>query len=80
MKGMMEALEPLYGKITVPIVAYHGDTDRCTEIDGVKRLLEQCGSSDKELVVMEGGYHMLLEGPEKEEVATKIVDWMLARL
>lgn len=43
----------------------------------VKRLLAAAASKDKELREFPGGYHELLMGPEKEEAARTLKEWIL---
>ncbi len=44
----------------------------------LKRHLAAISSSDITLKEVEGGYHELLFGPEKEQVRQWIMDWILA--
>lgn len=46
-------------------------------MQAVKRLLAAAASTDKELKEFPGGYHELLMGPEKEEAAKTLKDWIL---
>ena len=43
----------------------------------VKRLLGNASSRDTELKEFPGGYHELLQGPEKEEAFVTLRDWVL---
>jgi len=45
----------------------------------VKRLLGNASSRDTELKEFPGGYHELLQGPEKEEAFVTLRDWVLRR-
>lgn len=46
-------------------------------LQAVKRLLAAAASTNKELKEFPGGYHELLMGPEKEEAAKTLKDWIL---
>lgn len=43
----------------------------------VKRLLRNCSSRDVTLFEVEGGYHELFMGPEKDLVMQRIIQWVL---
>ena len=61
---------------TQPVLFMHGSADELTDPEGTKSFYENCSSSDKELVVWDGLYHELINEPEKEEVISKIINWM----
>jgi putative lipoic acid-binding regulatory protein len=46
-------------------------------VQAVKRLLAAAASKDKELREFPEGYHELLMGPEKEEAARTVKEWIL---
>ncbi|GLC59571.1 hypothetical protein PLESTB_001501600 [Pleodorina starrii] len=62
----------------LPILAVHGTADRCTSLPAVREMLKHVSSTDVKLIEVEGGYHELLMGPEKEQVRAGIRDWLLA--
>ena len=58
LKAFRLAGEPSFqSKITVPIYACHGTSDRCTSLPAVKRLLKGASSKDQVLNEIKGGYH-----------------------
>jgi acylglycerol lipase len=72
----MNDLEKHYAELTLPIYATHGDTDKCTNCKAVELMLTKVSSKDKKMDVIIGGYHEILLGPEKEEVAGNIISWL----
>jgi len=65
-------------QLQLPILAVHGTTDHCTNMKAVENLLKGCASKDTTFKTIEGGYHELLLGPEKDEVITLVTEWILA--
>ena len=61
----------------LPILALHGTADKITSYTAVKRLLANAASTDTQLKEFPGGYHELLQGPEKEEAFVTLRDWIL---
>lgn len=58
LKAFRIAGDPKFqARITVPIYACHGTTDRCTSLSAVKRLIKEAASTDKTLQEIKGGYH-----------------------
>ena len=51
----------------------------CGWLQAVRRLVKAAQSQDKTLHEVEGGYHELLMGPEKEGVMSLVQDWILSR-
>lgn len=60
-----------------PLLAIHGDADRCTSLKAVKAVVD--GAADGELVVVSGGYHELLHGATAAAATKTLLDWTLAR-
>lgn len=75
-----KAAEKEFAKINQPILIMHGTEDKLTEPDGSQNLYDQCSSTDKEIILYEGGYHELTRDLVKDEVLGKMVDWMDARM
>ncbi|CAL5220245.1 g2225 [Coccomyxa viridis] len=63
--------------LRLPILAIHGTADKITSYTAVKRLLANAASTDTALKEFPGGYHELLQGPEKEEAFVTLRDWIL---
>ena len=66
-------------QIKTPILVMHGTEDRLASVDATKRLFENIGSSDKELVIYPGFYHELFNEPEKQEVFARVTEWLAKR-
>ena len=77
MKLGMEALAKVYNKLDTPTVAFHGTSDFVTDMVGVQTMLAKSSIEDKETFLIAGGYHVLLEGPEKEQVLSKLRSWLV---
>ncbi|KAG2496090.1 hypothetical protein HYH03_005693 [Edaphochlamys debaryana] len=67
------------GAFKLPILGVHGTSDRCTSLPALREHLKHVPSPDVTLHEVEGGYHELLQGPEKEQVRAQIRDWVLDR-
>ncbi|KXZ55182.1 hypothetical protein GPECTOR_3g328 [Gonium pectorale] len=61
----------------LPILGVHGTSDRCTSLPALRAHLKAVSSTDVTLKEVEGGYHELLHGPEKETVRAFIQAWIL---
>jgi len=65
--------------LTCPLLAIHGDADRCTSLPAVRRLVGAAASADKSLVVFPGGYHELLHPWEgRDKAVATLRDWVVA--
>ena len=62
----MAALKKRYSEITVPVFGHHGSKDKCTSMRAHKAFMNSISSTDKTLSIVDGGYHELLMGPQKE--------------
>lgn len=78
-KAMQEVTE-WATRITTPVLVMHGTEDKLASLDATKRMFENIGSRDKELVVYPGFYHELFNEPEKGEVFERVTDWLDARI
>lgn len=79
LKWGMDNLTKQYHHLTTPVVAFHGTHDTVTYIGGVKALLAGCSTADKKVHEIDGGYHVLLEGPEREQVYSNLHCWLASR-
>lgn len=73
----MNAMKKRYAEITVPVFGHHGSSDKCTSLRAHQAFMAAISSSDKTLSLVEGGYHELLMGPQKEQCKSTIADWIL---
>lgn len=69
-------MEKNYDKFRLPIYACHGLTDKCTSISAVEALLRGSKSLDVVLNGIEGGYHEMFHGPERELCTRKLIQWL----
>jgi acylglycerol lipase len=72
----MEEVARRASEIKTPILVMHGTEDRLASVEATKRLFENVGTSDKELVIYPGFYHELFNEPEKQEVFERLSDWL----
>ena len=83
--GLVRALEAsntLFSSYSVPFHINHGTNDPGVPVEGSKRLFEQCKTpdGDKELNIVEGGYHALFSQLDAEKTMQHEIDWMEARI
>ena len=67
------------GEFDLPLLAIHGDADRCCSFPHTAAFVEACGSKDKTLVPLEGGAHLIMHGPERQHVTDTLAKWILDR-
>ena len=65
--------------VTLPLLCMHGVSDKIVSVDGTKDFFENASSRDKELHLMSGMFHEILNEKGFESVAEKIVDWLAKR-
>lgn len=76
----MKAANAGAAAMTVPLYMHHGDVDTVTYEPATKKFYEAAvGCKDKVYTSVQGGYHEILLGPEKESTIEAIGDWILAR-
>jgi alpha-beta hydrolase superfamily lysophospholipase len=56
----MHALKSKYSTFTLPIYGHHGSCDRCTSMKAHQAFVDAVRSEDKQMNVVEGGYHELI--------------------
>lgn len=78
-EAAMNAMKKRYADVTVPVFGQHGSSDKCTSLRAHQTFIDGISSSDKTLSLVEGGYHELLMGPQKEQCMSTIADWILQR-
>lgn len=66
-------------QLRLPLYVAHGTDDRCTNAAASRALVAAASSPDKVFVDVEGGYHELLMGPERDACVARMVDWMVVR-
>lgn len=69
-----------FDKIKVPFLLLHGSDDKLAEPKGSEQLYEKASSNDKEFHRYKDYYHELIFEPGKEQIITKILDWIKTRI
>lgn len=77
----MESINRNLEEVKVPFKIFMGEMEGRVDVEAVKRLAEVAKSSDKEIEIVEGGYHQLFQDvPEvTEKVCQNVKAWVLAR-
>lgn len=83
--GLVDALETaqaLMKDYAVPFHINHGSDDWGVPVTGSQRLFELCQTpeSDKELNIVEGGYHCLMSELDAPAILQHEIDWMERRI
>ncbi len=65
-----------FDAITDPVFILHGSSDSLVPAAGSRYLYENCGSADKTLRVVEGGYHELFNDLEKHSLLAELCQWV----
>jgi acylglycerol lipase len=70
-----------YAELSVPLLVVNGSDDQVTTPDAARAFIDLAGSTDKTLVLVEGGRHMLLDDPPSStEALDAILAWIDQRL
>ncbi|KAM7250207.1 hypothetical protein ACFE04_022090 [Oxalis oulophora] len=67
-------------RVKVPFLVLHGTADTVTDPEASQKLYEEASSTDKTLKLCEGLLHDLLFEPEREEIASHIIEWLNSRV
>ncbi len=67
------------GQLKLPLLVMYGTSDSVNPIEGSQALIQAAASSDKTLKTYAGVYHDMLNEPERDQIATDIVAWLIAR-
>ncbi len=79
MISTIDASNASFQKISCPLLVIHGGADKLTNPKGSMKMYEQVSSSDKQIEIIAGAYHELINEPEKEKVMELIKDWITER-
>ena len=63
-------------EVRVPLLIFHGTSDRLAAVDGSKRLYSRASSADKTLRLCEGLFHEVFNEPEREALLDELVKWL----
>ncbi|HDR9097087.1 TPA: lysophospholipase [Burkholderia vietnamiensis] len=66
------------GSLRVPVLIYHGTSDKLTEPDGSRAFGAHVGSPDRTLTLYEGGFHETMNDLERERVIDALIAWIHA--
>lgn len=77
--GGIEAVQAAMESFTLPLLILHGTADKVNPIEGSRELAARARSADKTLKIYDGLYHDLLNEPERDQVASDVLDWIRAR-
>lgn len=69
-----------YSQITVPVLAIHGTYDTITNARGSVEFIDEVGSTDKILHLVQGGRHDLFDDYVSNEARDTIIDWISERI
>jgi len=65
-----------YVEITAPLLAIHGEDDQNTDPTGSVDLVAAVSSDDAELILVDGGWHSLLDDDAGPEVVDALLLWL----
>lgn len=77
MNAMYDSLE----EVNVPFKIFMGENEGRVDVDAVKQLARVAKSTDKEIEIVEGGYHQLFQDVPvvTQKVCQRVQQWVLAR-
>ncbi len=78
-QGITEANQR-FGEIKLPLLVMHGAEDRLADPAGSKAIYAGASSEDKQIKILDGMFHELVNEPEKEDIMNEMVSWMEARM
>jgi acylglycerol lipase len=68
-----------YPELVLPLLAVHGSADTSTDPAGSAELVATVSSADKELLVVDGGFHALLDDLDAEATVAAVLHWLDSR-
>jgi esterase/lipase len=68
LKLLLKEMQAALPKIDVPVLLIHSRDDDYVFKDSMERIYHQLGSSDKQMLWVEGGGHVITEEPTREAV------------
>ena len=81
--AMLNGLENLglqRNEFSRPVIIFHGRQDKLADLQTSKDFIENCKSTDKELVIYEDMYHVVFHEPEIHEILERCVKWINERI
>ena len=65
--------------ISIPVIIFQGKLDKGISPGAVEKFYEKLGTKDKELYIIEDGYHALLTDPSFQDKWDVLLEWMKTR-
>ena len=76
----LEALQTKVSNVITPLLVFQGNADKIVSPDDTKRFVENCKSTDKEIVIYDDMYHDIYQEPEILEIIDKHIKWVNERV
>ncbi len=73
-------LEQSFPQFTLPVLILHGTHDKATKYQGSQQFHDAASSNDKTLILVDGGYHDLLNDTVRDQVMDDVTRWTEARV
>lgn len=73
---LSRAVRKTLHRVTIPLLLIHSKEDDLTSPKGAKLVYNKATTDDKELIILEDSYHMVLYDNEKEFVFAKCLEFM----
>lgn len=67
------------GQLKLPLLVLYGTADSVNPIEGSQAFVQGVASTDKTLKAYPGVYHDMLNEPERDQIATDVIAWLVAR-
>ena len=72
--------EPILHKVNIPFTVFHGTVDMLADVDGSRALYRQASSKDKQLNLLGGFKHEVVNEIDRQMVLDAMVTWIEERL
>lgn len=66
--------------LRLPLLVFHGEDDAIAGPEGTRRLFAAAGSAHKELRMVKGALHEMLNDSGRDEMVSELRDWLVDRL
>jgi carboxylesterase len=76
LKYLIKEMQAILPKITVPVLLIHSRDDDYVIMDSMQQIYEHLGTSDKQMLWVEGGGHVITEEPTRETVFKAAADFV----
>ncbi len=72
----MTRIEARRAELSVPLLVFHGTSDKLTEPDGSRDFVAHAGSADRTLTLYDGSYHETMNDLDRVRVIDALVGWI----